>query len=86
VFTGRYRTSYEAYLGLLEWAESQGLTAVLKITKAVYISVNGDDKNDGLTPETPVRSIARLEMLKEEGDKVHFMEQGAFDQMLAGIV
>ena len=31
--------------------------------------MNGDDKNDGLTPETPVRSIARLEMLKEEATR-----------------
>ena len=80
-FFGAYRTSYEAYVGLSEWAKSEGLTAV-KIKKAVYISVNGDDKNDGLTPKTPVRSWGRFFMLTEKGDDVHFMEQECFDGMM----
>ena len=68
-------------MGLLEWAKSQGLTAV-KIKKAVYISEKGDDENDGLTPKTPVQSFGRLFMLREKGDDVHFMEKEYADAIM----
>ena len=42
------------------------------MSKIYYISASGCDQNDGLTPETPLQTVAVLEGLGEPGDSVLF--------------
>jgi hypothetical protein len=38
----------------------------------IYVSTNGDDTNDGLTQDTPIRSIAKLKTIYQDGCVVLF--------------
>jgi hypothetical protein len=42
--------------------------------QTIYVSNHGDDKNDGLTPETPVHSWRRLMTLCKGNQAMHLME------------
>jgi len=44
-----------------------------------YVSVNGDDNNNGLSPETPIKSLDRIETLElQEGDAILFKRGDVF--------
>ena len=44
-----------------------------------YVSATGDDKNDGLSPETPIKSLAKASMLPlKPGDSVLFKKGDDF--------
>jgi hypothetical protein len=45
--------------------------------KKIYVSNDGDDRNDGLTDETPVLSWRRVLMLCKSANEVHLMEGDA---------
>jgi hypothetical protein len=48
----------------------------------IFISNNGDDKNSGLTRETPVRSWKRAVKLAGGNGEMHLMEGDATMQKL----
>lgn len=47
------------------------------MTTTIYVSNSGDDKNDGLTREKPVRSWARTKKLCTGNTEMHLLEGDA---------
>lgn len=47
--------------------------AIKIINRAIYVSLNGDDKNDGLKSTTPLRSPQKAANMSEPGDVIFFM-------------
>jgi hypothetical protein len=45
--------------------------------QTIYVSNNGDDKNDGLTAQTPVHSWRRYMALSRGNHALHLMEGDA---------
>jgi hypothetical protein len=43
----------------------------------IYVSNDGDDRNDGLSDKTPVRSWRRVLMLCKGANEIHLMEDEA---------
>jgi hypothetical protein len=54
--------------------------------QTIYVSNNGDDKNDGLTLETPVRSWERAMKLCKGNSSIHPMEADTLARLTAEIV
>ncbi len=40
----------------------------------IYVSNSGDDENDGLSRDKPVRSWRRVQTLSDENAEMHLME------------
>ena len=50
------------------------------MTKTIYVSPQGDDKNDGLDEKTPVRTLAlaRKIAVKTKAQNIRLFSQGAW--------
>jgi hypothetical protein len=53
--------------------------------QTIYISNYGDDKNDGITAETPVRSWERVVKLCRGGQAIYPMEADTLSRLTAEI-
>lgn len=51
------------------------------LMRKIYVSDGGDDKNDGLTEKTPIRSWQRFIALCEGNDEVIIMGNGDTGKM-----
>ena len=62
-----------------ESLEAERLYPVSKVGTVYYVSAEGDDANDGITPETPIKTLSKASSLSlKAGDSVLFRKGDTF--------